>query len=147
MANAFVVQLLAMLLVSVNFSPLVVINPSILWGAFHDHFVPCCWEGLSPVLKKVFVDRPLNVLFITGLGQKSKFSGHLYSSYGAGKYSLLLHLPISRVTLLQSLIIYRAIHLINCFKSNHHYFLLRLSYTLCNTRSKNLVETGKIQIV
>ena len=143
MANAFVVQLLAMLWVSVNFSPLVVINPNILWGAFHDHFVPCCWEGLSPVLKKVFVDRPLNVLFITGLGQKSKFSGHLYSSYGAGKYSLLLHLPISRVTLLQSLIIYRAIHLINCYKSSHYYFCSRLSHTFGNTRNNNLVKRAK----
>ena len=83
-----------------------VINPAIFCRAFHDHFVLPCWEGSFPVLKKVFVDRPLNVLFISGLGLKSKISGYLSSSYDPEKYSLLLHLPISRVTLLESLIIY-----------------------------------------
>ena len=43
-----------------------------------------------------------------------------------------LPLP-SGVTLLQSLIIYRTIHLINCFKSSHH-FRWRLSHILGNTR-------------
>ena len=50
-----------------------VINLTILWGAFHDHFALCCWEDSFPVLKKVFVDKTLNVL-ITGLGLKSQRS-------------------------------------------------------------------------
>ena len=45
-------------------SSLVVINPTILWGAFHDHFVPHCWEGSFPVLKMVLVDKTLNVLLL-----------------------------------------------------------------------------------
>ena len=48
----------------------------------------------------------------------------------------------SRVTLLQSLIIYRTIHLINCFKSSHH-FRWRLSHILGNTRNNNLVKQAK----
>ena len=53
--------------------PIVVINPTTLWGAFHDHFVPHFWEGLFPVLRKVFVDKTLNVL-LTGLGLHSQRS-------------------------------------------------------------------------
>ena len=32
--------------------------------AFHDHFVPHCWEGSFPVLKMVLVDKTLNVLLL-----------------------------------------------------------------------------------
>ena len=49
-----------------------------------------------------------------------------------------LPLP-SRLTLLQSLIIYRTILLINCFKSSHH-FRSKLSHMLGNTRNNNLVN-------
>ena len=82
------------------------------------------------------------MLFISGLGLKSKISGYLSSSYDPEKYSLLLHLPISRVTLLESLIIYQGVHLINCFKSGHH-FCWWLSHTLGNTRNNNLVKQVK----
>ena len=49
---------------------------------------------------------------------------------------------LSRVTLLQSLIIYWTIHLINYFKSSHH-FRWRLSHILGNTRNHNLVKQAK----
>ena len=52
-----------------------------------------------------------------------------------------LPLP-SRVTLLQSLIIYQTIHLINWFKSSHH-FHWSLGHTLGNTRKNNLVKQAK----
>ena len=39
-----------------------VINLTILLGAFHDHVVPRGWEGSFPVLEKVFVDK--NVLLL-----------------------------------------------------------------------------------
>ena len=45
-------------------SPLVVINLTILWGAFHDHFALCCWEDSFPVLKKVSVDGSLHVVLL-----------------------------------------------------------------------------------
>ena len=45
-----------------------------------------------------------------------------------------MHLFIPRVTLLQSLIIYRAIYLINCFMSSHH-FHWTLSHILGHTRN------------
>ena len=44
-------------------------NITLLWRAFHDHFVPHCWGGLFPVLKKVLADKPLDA--ITGLGLHS----------------------------------------------------------------------------
>ena len=49
---------------------------------------------------------------------------------------------LSRVTLLQSLIIYWTIHLINYFKSSHH-FRWRVSHILGNTRNNNLVKQAK----
>ena len=61
-------------------------------------------------------------------------------SMGFSRQEYWSGLPLpSRVTLLQSLIIYRTIHLINCFKSSHH-FHWRLSHILSNTRNKNLVN-------
>ena len=48
----------------------------------------------------------------------------------------------SRVTLLQSLIIYRTMHLINCFKSSHH-FCWSLSHILGNTRNNYLGKQAK----
>ena len=58
--------------------------------------------------------------------------GFLRQEYWSG-----LPLP-SRVTLLQSLIIYWTIHLISCFNSSHH-LRWRLSHILGNTRNNNLV--------
>ena len=34
------------------------------WGHLMTIFSPLCWKGLFPVLKKVFVDRPLSVLLL-----------------------------------------------------------------------------------
>ena len=48
----------------------------------------------------------------------------------------------SRVTVLQSLIIYWTIHLISCFKSSHH-FRWSLHHILGNTRKNNLVKQAK----
>ena len=48
----------------------------------------------------------------------------------------------SRVTPLQSLIIYRTIHSINCFKSSRH-FCWRFSHILGNTRNNSLVKQAK----
>ena len=57
---------------------------------------------------------------------------------GPGKYSFLLLLPISRVTLLQSLISYRTTYLINCFKSpSYHYYP---AYTLGTVRDNNFIK-------
>ena len=55
-------------------------------------------------------------------------------SMGFSRQEYWSGLPLpSRVTLLQSLIIYRTIHLIDCFKSSHH-FRWRLSHILGDTR-------------
>ena len=64
-------------------------------------------------------------------------------SMGFSRQEYLSGLPLPpRVTLLQSLIIYQTIHLINCFKSSHH-FLWRLSHILGNARNNNLVKQAK----
>ena len=61
-------------------------------------------------------------------------------SMGFSRQEYWSGLPLSsRVTLLQSLIIYRTIHLIHCFKSSHH-FRWRLSHILGNTRNNNPVK-------
>ena len=49
-------------------------------------------------------------------------------------YSVCQQNFIPRVTLVQSLTIYQAIHLINCFESSHN-FCWRLSHTLGNTKN------------
>ena len=61
-------------------------------------------------------------------------------SMGFSRQEYWSGLPLpSRVTLLQSLIIYWTILLINCFKSSHH-FHWKLSHILGNTRNNNLVN-------
>ena len=47
----------------------------ILRGAFHDHFIPWCWESILR-FGKDFVDSPLNVLLLDeAIKQYPKFSG------------------------------------------------------------------------
>ena len=69
------------------------------------------------------------------------YQAPLSMGFSRQEYWSGLPLP-SRVTLLQSLITYRSIHLINCFKSSHH-FSEKLSHMLGNTRNNNLVKQAK----
>ena len=64
------------------------------------------------------------------------YQAPLSMGFSRQEYWSGLPLP-SRVTLLQSLIIFWTIHLINCFKSSHH-FRWRLSHILGDTRNNNL---------
>ena len=63
------------------------------WGAFHEHFLSRCWEGLFPVLKKALLTGHSMCYYWTKSPQ-SKISADVSSIYGPGKYSFLLHLPI-----------------------------------------------------
>ena len=65
------------------------------WGAFHEHFVSRCWEGSFPVLKKALLTGHSMCYYWTKSPQ-SKISADVSSIYGPGKYSFLLHLPISQ---------------------------------------------------
>ena len=86
--------------------------------------IPCFIEYLADKLVNVWL----------GLNSQKSLGP---SSYGPRKQPHLLHLPISIITVLQSLIVHRIIYLINCCESpNYHYFHRKLSYIFGNCKNK-----------
>ena len=103
----------------VDKAPLIVINLTIIWEAFNDHFIPRCQDGSFLVLKVLLIGHSMCYNWTGSLIVKDLWT----PVFCPGKYSLLLRLPISRVPLLQSLIVYKTICFINhCKSPSHHYF-------------------------
>ena len=96
---------------------------------------------LIPRSQKDFIDWPLNVLSpdLALLTIAKSLQITLLVFYGPGKYSFLLLLTVSRVTLLQSLIAYGTIHI-------YHHFIRGLPTHLLMQKSNNFVKQG-IQVI
>ena len=101
---------------------------------FHGPFLSHGAGRLIPDQATILIDMSLQVL-ISGLGplmNNKRFSESSLFSPTMHKIFPLLLLPVPRITLIQLLITYRTIHMINCFKSLHHcYICWRPGYTLC----------------
>ena len=82
--------------------------------------------------------KSLSSVWLLATPRTAAYQAPLSMGFSRQEYGSGVPLP-SRVTLLQSLIVYWTIHLINCFKSRHH-FHWRLSHILGNTRNNNLVN-------
>ena len=117
-------------------SPFLLINLTmILRGAFHDHFIPWCWERPFSGLAKILLTG--HSMCCYWARPKNSFQNSLdhlsYLPLGPGKYSLLLLLSISRVILLPSTISFGTIY----------YSIRGLRYTFGSVRNSNFVKQMK----
>ena len=119
-------------------SDLILVEPNGEWHSlvgiasswFGKHFMTILSHGAGNALSQVrpgFQEQTAQcaITRLDPINQQSKVSGPsvLLVCYGPGNDSLLLLLPIPRVTLLQSLNLYESIHMVNCLKPPSHHFI------------------------